>query len=102
MFSELSSSEKDLTLRCLQSAAIGDLFLLSEAEYQIGMTVQDLERVVKAYPLIDDSRYDSHASLALDLCLANASRARRAAPLPLIPEPASEIDVIRMKIIGGK
>jgi hypothetical protein len=102
VLSESSGAEKDLVRRCLQSAVSGELFDLNESEYHIGMSEIDLRRVVAAYPAIDDTRYESHGFLALDLCLSLASQARRSGSLSLIPESASVIEMIRAKIIGRK
>jgi hypothetical protein len=102
MFSELSGAEKDVAYRCLQSAVNGDLFPLEESKYHIGMSESDLRRVLASYPRIDDTRYESHSFLALDLCLSLASVARRSGPLALVPESSGEIEALRIKILGGK
>jgi len=102
MFSELSRAEKDVAYRCLQSAVNGDLFPLDESKHHIGMSESDLRRVLASYPDIDDTRYESHGFLALDLCLSLASVARRSGPLAIVPESPREIETIRMKILGGK
>jgi hypothetical protein len=102
MFAELNGAERYLAYRCLQSAVNGDLFPLEESNYHIGMSESDLRRVLASYPHIDDTRYESHGFLALDLCLALAIAARRTGSLALVPERASEIESVRMKVLGGK
>ncbi len=102
MFAELSGAEKDVVYRCLQSGANGDLFPVEESEYHVGISESDLRRVLSSYPRIDDTRYESHGFLALDLCLSLASVARRSGPLALVPESPAEIERIRMKALGGK
>jgi hypothetical protein len=102
MFWKLNGAEKDVAYRCLQSAVNGDLFPLEQAEYHVGMSESDLRRVLAAYPHVDDTRYESHGFLALDLCLALASAARRSGSLPLVPESATEIETVRMKVVGEK
>ena len=102
MFDQLSEPEKDVAYRCLQSAVHGDLFPLEESEYHVGLTEAALKQVVASYPRMNDTRYESAGSLALDLCLSLARVARRSGPLALVSESADEIERIRMKILGGK
>lgn len=102
MFSELSDGERDLVLRCWKCAIRGELFPLEQAEQYIGMTAEDLGRVIRSYPIIGDERYDNHGFLALDLGLSTAASVRSERDLPGIPESPSEIDAVRLKAVGGK
>lgn len=102
MFSELRNDEKELALRCLASAARGDLFPIEDIEHHVGMSADDLAGLIGAYPDVDDSRYESIGFRALDLCLAHAARVRAGRDVPGVPETPREIEAVRMKVIGGK
>ena len=102
MFSDLTPAEQDLILRCVDAAASGELFPLSEAEHRVGVKEAELKSLLASPARIDGAGYESPGFFAVDLCLSQARDVRRSRRLASIAETPEIIESVRIRFIGGK
>ena len=100
-FDALSSKEKDIVLRCMKAttAYVDDC----EKHSRLGLEPQELQRVLDAWPNIDDTMEDTAEFLAVNNSLNEVCHGFRIAPDEWgkwFDAPKSEIEAVYRKWLG--
>jgi len=100
-FEALTSKEQDIVVRCMRATAayIDDW----EKHSRLGVEPQELQRVIGAWPKIDDASEDSNEFLAINNCLNEVCHGFEIASdewSDWFDTPKSEIEAVYRKWLG--